>query len=73
MHAFGVVFVDVIIALFFVGLVGSAVVVLISFVEDFHELFAPDDAGPAPARPPQPTPEVSTSARYTVTPKYSAK
>lgn len=28
--------------LFFVGLVGSAVVVLISFVEDFKELFGED-------------------------------
>jgi hypothetical protein len=30
-------------AMFFVGLVGSAVVVLISFVEDGKELFGKDD------------------------------
>jgi hypothetical protein len=33
--------------LFFVGLVGSAVVVLISFIEDGKELFGKDDDAPA--------------------------
>jgi hypothetical protein len=33
--------------LFFVGLVGSAVVVLISFIEDGKELFGKDDDIPA--------------------------
>jgi hypothetical protein len=32
---------------FFAGLVGSAVVVLISFVEDGRELFGKDDDAPA--------------------------
>jgi hypothetical protein len=44
MFGFGVFMLRVLTVLFFVGLAGSAVVVLISFVEDFKELFAPDDA-----------------------------
>jgi hypothetical protein len=44
MHALGVFTINAIIALFFIGLAGSAVVVLISFVEDFHELFNSDDS-----------------------------
>lgn len=43
----------VITVLFFVGLAGSAIVVLISFVEDFRELLAPDDPIEATHRPPQ--------------------
>jgi hypothetical protein len=38
-------------ALFFVGLAGSAIVVLISFVEDFHELVAPDEPAEAKHAP----------------------
>jgi len=72
MHALGVVLVDVIVALFFVGLVGSSIVILISFVEDFRELFASDDSVPEPARPPQSTPRIPTSASFTA-PKSSAK
>lgn len=37
--AFGTFAIKALEAMFFVGLVGSAVVVLISFVEDFKELF----------------------------------
>ncbi len=33
----------VLVPLFFLGLAGSAVVVVISFVEDFKELFGEDD------------------------------
>jgi hypothetical protein len=44
MYAIGKVFIDVIVVLFFVGMAGSAVVVAISFVDDFRELFGPDDA-----------------------------
>ena len=72
MHALGVVLIDLIIALFFFGLLGSAVVVLISFVEDFHELFASDDSTPGPASPAQSTPEISTSASFTA-PKSSGR
>ena len=39
MHAIGQALVWIVTALFFVGLAGSAVVVLIRFVEDFRELF----------------------------------
>lgn len=54
MHALGTMFVDVVTGLFFVGLVGSAIVILISFVEDFQELFGEDEGpAPAPVAPPQ--------------------
>lgn len=52
MLAFGLFLVRALTVLFFVGLVGSAVVVLISFVEDFQELFSPDE----PAEPKRPPP-----------------
>jgi len=71
MHSLGVVFVDVIIALFFLGLAGSAIVVVISFVEDFQELFDSDDAVAEPARPPQSAPPTPASASYTA-PKTGA-
>jgi hypothetical protein len=40
-------------ALFLIGLVGSAVVVIISFVEDFRELFSDDEVAPIPRPPPK--------------------
>ena len=50
MHAFGTMFVDVIVGMFFAGLAGSAIVILIAFVEDFKELFGEDETpGAAPA------------------------
>jgi hypothetical protein len=48
MHALGTVFVDLVIGMFFVGLAGSAIVILIAFVEDFQELFGEDEGPPAP-------------------------
>jgi hypothetical protein len=33
----------VLVPLFFLGMAGSAVVILISFVEDLHELFGPEE------------------------------
>ena len=36
----------VITVLFFIGLAGSGIVIAISFVEDFHELFGPDEPSP---------------------------
>lgn len=39
---FGLIAMHVLEVLFFVGMAGSAVVVLISFVEDLHELFGED-------------------------------
>ena len=56
MHALGTVFVDVIVGMFFLGLAGSAVVVLITFFEDFKELFGPDEGPEAPHGPPQSNP-----------------
>jgi hypothetical protein len=61
MHGLGVVFIDAITGLFFIGLVGSAVVVIISFIEDFHELFDSDDSVAEPVRPPQSTDTMSTT------------
>jgi|KBSMisStaDraftv2_1062788.scaffolds.fasta_scaffold4211310_1 hypothetical protein len=72
MHALGVVFIDVVVALFFIGLAGSAVVVLISFVEDFRELFASDESAPEPAHSIQATSTTSTGASFS-TSRLSAK
>lgn len=49
MYAIGKLLIDVIVVLFFVGMAGSAIVVVISFFEDFKELFGDDDAMPEPA------------------------
>ena len=46
MHFLAKVFVDSLITLFFVGLAGSSVVILIAFVEDFRELFGSDEVLP---------------------------
>jgi len=43
MHLLGLVFIRTLTAMFLVGIAGSAVVVLISFIEDFRELFHGDD------------------------------
>ena len=72
MHSFGVVFVDVIVGLFFVGLAGSSIVILISFVEDFRELFGPDDAEPEPTRPPHSAPTMASHASFAA-PKSSVR
>jgi hypothetical protein len=40
--ALAIIFVRLLEVLFFVGMAGSAVVILISFVEDFKELFGED-------------------------------
>ncbi|HEY3988635.1 MAG TPA: hypothetical protein VGM02_04995 [Acidobacteriaceae bacterium] len=40
--------------LFFVGIAGSAVVVLITSFEDMHELFGKSEAPPAAEKTPQP-------------------
>ena len=43
MYAIGKALIDVIVTLFFVGMAGSAVVIFISFIEDFRELFGDDE------------------------------
>lgn len=52
MHAIGKTLIDVIVVMFFVGMAGSLVVVLISFVEDFRELFGDDESVPEITTPP---------------------
>jgi hypothetical protein len=42
-HQLGVIFIWTVTGMFMLGLVGSAVVVLISFFEDFQELYHRDD------------------------------
>lgn len=49
MHAFGTIFVDAIVGMFFAGMAGSAIVILIAFVEDFKELFGGDEGPESPA------------------------
>jgi hypothetical protein len=55
MYAIGKFLIDAIVVMFFVGLAGSAVVVAIAFVDDFRELFGPDDPTPEPVHPPAKT------------------
>jgi hypothetical protein len=49
----GTFLVHLVTALFLIGLVGSAVVVIISFVEDFRELFSDDEVAPTAPHPPK--------------------
>jgi len=49
---------------FFVGLAGSAIVITISFIEDFHELFGPDEPSSEPSKPPQSTPAEPAAQSY---------
>ncbi len=56
MHFLGPLFVHLTVTMFFLGLAGSAVVILISFVEDFRELFGPDESNPEGAGAPPSTP-----------------
>jgi hypothetical protein len=53
MYAIGKFLIDAIVVMFFVGMAGSAVVVAISFVDDFKELFGPDDPTPEPVHAPE--------------------
>ena len=43
MHFVSASLIRLITALFFIGLAGSMIVIVISFVEDFRELFSPDE------------------------------
>jgi hypothetical protein len=64
MHAIGKALIDIIVVFFFVGMAGSAVVILISFVEDFRELFGDDEAAPEPAAPPMKTTASASGYSY---------
>jgi hypothetical protein len=50
MHALGLFLMNSITTLFFIGLAGSAIVIAISFVEDFRELFGPDEPSSEPTK-----------------------
>ena len=52
MPALGMFFIRVLTVLFLIGLAGSAVVIAISFVEDFRELFGPDEPKSEPSQSP---------------------
>ena len=43
MHQIGAIIIWILTAMFLLGLAGSTIVILISFVEDFHELFPSND------------------------------
>jgi len=62
MHFVGTIFIDLLVAMFFIGLAGSAIVILISFVEDFRELFGSDESSREVAETPQSAPPVIGSA-----------
>ena len=66
MYAIGKVLIDMIVVLFFVGMAGSAVVVVISFVDDFRELFGPDEGPPEPEAPPGPVHSKSAAYSYSM-------
>lgn len=53
MQGLGTFFMHAVTVLFFIGLAGSAIVIAISFIEDFKELFGPDEPSSAPAKVPQ--------------------
>lgn len=65
MHVLGKIFVDILTVLFFAGLAGSVIVIAISFVEDFRELFGPDEKPEKPATPAQSGPP-SGADKYAV-------
>lgn len=67
MYAIGKFLIDAIVVLFFVGIAGSAVVIVISFVEDFRELFGPDESSPQHEEPP------STAHMKSAAYSYSSK
>ena len=61
MYAIGKLLIDAIVVMFFVGMAGSVVVIAISFVEDFRELFGSDD-GPAQHEEPTPSAHLKPAA-----------
>jgi len=52
LHTIGTYAVYAVSAAFFIGMAGSVVVVLISFFDDFTELFSDEEIEPLPTRPP---------------------
>jgi hypothetical protein len=66
MYAIGKLLIDVIVALFVIGMAGSAVVIVISFVEDFRELFGPDESSPETEALPGPVHAKSAAYSYSM-------
>jgi hypothetical protein len=66
MHLLGKVLIDLIVTMFFVGLAGSAIVILISFVEDFRELFGSDEVSHEPTAAPHSAAAPAMSSRVAV-------
>lgn len=65
MYAIGKILIDVIVTLFFVGMAGSAVVIFISFIEDFRELFGDDETPEMePKHSPPPTDTAAALHRF---------
>ena len=64
MHFVGRMFTDVMVAMFFIGLAGSAIVILISFVEDFRELFGSEESSTEPVGHPQSSAAPTGHVRY---------
>lgn len=64
MHAIGAFLVNALVVLFFVGLAGSSVVVVISFFEDLKELFGDDETVAEPHAPPRSEPGRSMAYTY---------
>ena len=61
MYAIAKMLIDLIVVSFFVGMAGSAVVVVIAFVDDFRELFGSDD-DPSELEKPVPFPATKSAA-----------
>jgi hypothetical protein len=73
MHAFAVFLIRAVTILFFIGMAGSAVVIVISFVEDWGELFGPDEPT-TEAKPNLSREETSTAVHsYTPSPQIGPK
>jgi hypothetical protein len=60
MHAIAKMLIDLSVVSFFVGMAGSAVVVVIAFVDDFRELFGSDDDSSELERP-SPSPGIKSA------------
>jgi hypothetical protein len=73
MHAFAVFLTHAVTILFLIGLAGSAVVIVISFVEDWGDLFGPDEPT-TEAKPNRPHEDTSVAVHsYTPSPQIRPK
>jgi hypothetical protein len=73
MHLLGTICVYLVTTLFFIGLAGSAVVVVITFIQEIREFNAPEDAADELRKsPPPPAAEPAQVASYTA-PRAAAR